>query len=93
MTDIMHDYNEFGKVDIVNAAIAQDKDAFMQAFNNAITAKVSDALDVKKVEIASNLLGTQEVETNEIETTQTEVDGSSDGETVAADTTEVSQEA
>lgn len=91
-TDMMNSFNEFGKVEIVNAALAQDKDAFMQAFNNAISQKVVDALEVKKVEIASNLLGTQEVETNEIETTQAEVDGSSDGQ-VAADATEASQEA
>ena len=91
-TDVMSDYNNLGKVNIIDAAIAQDKDAFMQAFNNAISQKVVDALEVKKVEIASNLLGTQEVETNEIETTQAEVDGSSDGQ-VAADATEASQEA
>jgi len=91
-TDVMSDYNDFAKVSIVDAAIAQDKDAFMQAFNNAISQKVVDALEVKKVEIASNLIGTQEVETNEIETTQAEVDGSSDGESIAADATE-SQEA
>ena len=78
-TDVMSDYNNLGKVNIIDAAIAQDKDAFMQAFNDAISQKVVDALEVKKVEIASNLLGTQEVETNEIETTQAEVDGSRDG--------------
>jgi hypothetical protein len=88
-TDVMSDYNNLGKVNIIDAAIAQDKDAFMQAFNDAISQKVVDALEVKKVEIASNLLGTQEVETNEIETAETEVDGSSDGQLAA----EVSQEA
>lgn len=92
-TDVMSNYNDLSKVDIINAAVAQDKDAFMQAFNNAISQKVVDALEVKKVEIASNLLGTQEVDTNEIEANQTEVDGSIDGESIEADATEASQEA
>ena len=73
-------------VSAVTAAIAGDKEAFMTAFNNAIANKVSDALEVKKVEIASNLLGQEEV-TNEVEGTETEVDGSGD-ETVTADSTE-----
>lgn len=64
-------------VDAVTAAIAGDKEAFLNAFNNAIANKVGDALEVKKVEIASNLLGQEEV-TNEVEGSQTEVDGSGD---------------
>lgn len=91
MTDVMDNYNELARVDLVNAALAQDKDAFMQAFNNAISQKVVDALDVKKVEIASNLLG-QEETPNEIETNQTEVDGSSDATVNADSTEEASQE-
>ena len=53
--------------------------------NAAIAAKMTDALDVKKVEIASNLLGTEE--TNELETTEVEVDGaeSSDAESTDVD--------
>lgn len=70
-------------VDAVNAAIAGDKEAFMAAFNNAISTKVGDALEIKKVEIASTLLGQEEV-SNEIEGSETEVGGSSD-ETVTAD--------
>ena len=70
-------------VDAVTAAIAGDKEAFMTAFNNAIANKVGDALEVKKVEIASNLLGQEEV-TNEIQGLETQVDGSGD----AADSTE-----
>ena len=70
-------------VDAVTAAIAGDKDAFINAFNNAIATKVGDALEVKKVEIASNLLGQEEV-TNEIEGFETEVEGS--GDEVAAET-------
>ena len=65
-------------IDIVNAAVAGDKDSFMAAFNAALSNKVSDALDVKKVEIASNLLGTQEEVPNEVQTDTVEVDGSSD---------------
>ena len=72
---------------IVNAAITGDKDATLTAFNAAIAAKVNDALEVKKVEIASNLLGTEET-TNELETTEVEVDGSESSdaaETAAVD--------
>ncbi|NBR25428.1 MAG: hypothetical protein EBU08_16965 [Micrococcales bacterium] len=65
-------------IDIVNAAVAGDKNSFMAAFNAALSNKVSDALDVKKVEIASNLLGTQEEVPNEVQTDTVEVDGSSD---------------
>lgn len=70
-------------VDAVTAAIAGDKESFLNAFNNAIAAKVGDALEVKKVEIASNLLGQEEV-TNEIQGLETEVDGSG----ITADSTE-----
>jgi hypothetical protein len=80
-------------VDAVTAAIAGDKEAFLNAFNNAIANKVSDALEVKKVEIASNLLGQEEV-TNEVEGIQTEVDGSEDANgSNATSTEEASQEA
>lgn len=75
-------------VDAVTAAIAGDKEAFMNAFNNAIANKVGDALEVKKVEIASNLLGQEEV-TNEIQGLETQVDGSGDA---ATSTEETSQE-
>jgi hypothetical protein len=59
---------------IIDAAISGNMDAFKTAFDSAIAAKVTDALDVKKVEIASTLLGTEEVP-NESETTKVEVDG------------------
>ena len=75
MTDVnntLDAYNDLGTVSIVNAAIAQDKDAFMNAFNSAIAHKVSDALEVKKVEVASSLInsdpGVEEVATQEVET-------------------------
>ena len=72
---------DMGKIDIVNSALAHDKDAFMQAFNSAIAQKVSDALEVKKVEVASSLLNydnmdqevEQELETTEV-TTETETE-------------------
>ena len=74
-------------VDAVTAAIAGDKDAFINAFNNAIATKVGDALEVKKVEIASNLLGQEEV-TNEIEGFEAEVEGSGDEVTAETSTEE-----
>jgi hypothetical protein len=69
----------------VTAAIAGDKESFMAAFNSAIANKVTDALELKKVEIASNLLGAGQ-ESNESETIETEVDGS--GEQSAETSTE-----
>lgn len=66
-------------LNIVDAALAGDKEAFMAAFNAAISTKVSDALEVKKVEIASNLITTEEP--NEIQTISAEVDGSADAPT------------
>ena len=73
-------------INIVDAAIAQDKDAFMQAFNAAIANKVSDALELKKVEIASTLITTpEEVATNEVEPTTTEIDGTESDSSVSND--------
>jgi hypothetical protein len=68
----MENYN------LIDAALANDKEAFMQAFNFAISNKVSDALEIKKVEIASNILTQPEDNTNEINTIETEVDGAND---------------
>ena len=65
-------------VELVNLAIAGDRDALTAAFDNAMAAKVTDALEIKKVEIASNLLGTEE--TDEVTDTTLEVDGT-DGST------------
>ena len=69
-------------VKIVDAALAGDKESFMSAFNSAIADKVSDALEVKKVEIASSLVSPEttettdtEVETNEPTEVETEIDG------------------
>ncbi len=65
-------------LDIVNAALMGDKEAVAAAFNSEIATRVTDALEVKKVEIASTILNTEEP-TNEVETTEVEVDGSTDG--------------
>jgi hypothetical protein len=66
-------------IDLVNAALVGDSGAFKNAFDAAISARVNDALEVKKVEIASSLL-TPEVQTNEIEGLETEIDGSTESE-------------
>jgi hypothetical protein len=73
-------------INIVNAALAKDKEAFTNAFNLAITDRVSNALEVRKVEIASSLLNTEE-EPNEVETIETEVDGSTSSDDGAEPTT------
>lgn len=64
-------------LDIVNAALMGDKETLVAAFNSEIAGRVTDALEVKKVEIASSILNTEEP-TNEVETTEVEVDGSTD---------------
>ena len=69
-------------VDLINAAMTQDKEAFAAAFQAAIADKVTDALEVKKVELASTLI-TPEVEMNEVETTEVEVDGSDESAAAA----------
>lgn len=77
-------------IDAVTAAIAGDKESFINAFNNAIAVKVGDALEVKKVEIASNLLGAGQ-ESNELETVETEVDGSGDEQSAETSTEDTEQ--
>lgn len=46
---------------IVDNALLNDKEGFMSAFQAAMATKVADALEVKKVEVASNMLGAAEV--------------------------------
>ena len=71
----------------VTAAIAGDKEGFQQAFQAALANKVTDALEIKKVEVASNLLGVGQ-ENNEPETVSSEIGGSGDGSAAASDSTE-----
>lgn len=52
---------------IVDSILSQDKEAFADAFNAAIAAKVSDALEVKKVEIASSLITPEMAVEEEVE--------------------------
>jgi hypothetical protein len=59
-------------VKIVDAAIAGDKESFMAAFNSAIADKVGDALEVKKVEVASSLITAPETEVEIDEPTNVE---------------------
>ena len=61
-------------IGLVDAVVAGDKDTFAQAFAAAMATKVSDALEIKKVEVASNLLNAVEVEHEPTEV-ETEVSG------------------
>jgi hypothetical protein len=62
--------------DIVKAALNKDADAFVSAFDTVVNSKISDALEVKKVEIASRMLSPIEVQDNsEVET---EVEGNAE---------------
>lgn len=64
-------------LDMINSIMGNDKESFMTAFNAALATKVSDALEVKKVDLASTLLTTPETEeTNEVEPTEVETVGS-----------------
>lgn len=72
-------------LELVNLAIAGDKDALETAFNAAMATKVSDALEIKKVEIASNLLDTEE--TDETTDTTLEVDGTDGSTDIESDAT------
>ena len=71
-------------LDAVNAAIMGDREGFMQGFQSAIATKVGDALEIKKVEVASSLLSPVEV-TNEIENIEAEIDGSESTAATAGD--------
>lgn len=62
-------------IGIVDTVVANDKEAFMRAFNDALASKIENALDVKKVEVASSLITTQQEVTNEPEETASEVVG------------------
>jgi hypothetical protein len=55
--------------EIVEAITLGDKEGFMSAFYSALAAKVSDALEIKKVEIASTLIApaSSEVVEEEVE--------------------------
>ena len=55
--------------EIVEAITLGDKEGFMSAFHSALAAKVSDALEIKKVEIASTLIApaSSEVVEEEVE--------------------------
>jgi hypothetical protein len=55
----------------IQAAADQDANGFRDAISSALAAKIEDALELKKVEIASNMFNTQEEELSaeqEIET-------------------------
>lgn len=61
---------------MIDAVLSGDKESFMAAFNASLSTKVTDALEIKKVELASNLLTPETEETNEVEPTEIETDGS-----------------
>jgi hypothetical protein len=44
----------------IQAAATQDAHGFRDAINDALAAKISDALEMKRIEIASNMFNNQE---------------------------------
>jgi|APGre2960657373_1045057.scaffolds.fasta_scaffold12460_2 hypothetical protein len=61
-------------LELVNAAISGDRDQAISNFNSILASKVSDALEIKKVELATNLLTPQE-EQNDTTENSIDVDG------------------
>jgi hypothetical protein len=61
---------------LIDAILNGDKEAAHQAFTSSLADKVTDALELKKVEIASNLLGA--VEDNNAVEVETEVDAAAE---------------
>jgi hypothetical protein len=59
---------------LVDSIVANDKESFMQAFNAAIANKVQDALEVKKVEVASSLVTPTETSPEEVVINDTSVE-------------------
>jgi hypothetical protein len=43
---------------LLSAIFSQNADAAAEAFSGALSAKIADALEVKKVEVASNFIST-----------------------------------
>lgn len=77
--------------DLVTAIINGDKDAAKSAFDSMVANKVGDALEIKKVELATNLITPEEV-TDEPTETQTEVDGAADANAAELSTAEAEHE-
>jgi hypothetical protein len=48
---------------LLNAIFSKDENGAMDALNGALAAKIGDALEVKKIEIASNFISTPAAET------------------------------
>lgn len=63
---------------LVNAIFSGNGEAAAEMFNGALSAKLSDALDVKKVEIASNLISPAP-EASEAPVETAAVDGTTQG--------------
>ena len=47
---------------LVNAIFSKDGDAAAEALHGALANKIADALEVKKVEVASNFISTPQTE-------------------------------
>jgi hypothetical protein len=70
-------------VDLVSAVIAGDREAAKAAFDAQVAAKMTDALELKKVEIATSLLTPKEETVDEPTESQEEVDGTANADATA----------
>jgi hypothetical protein len=80
-------------VDLVTAVINGDRDSAVAAFNAMMAGKVSDSLELKKVELATNLFTPEEEVVDEPTESETEVDGTAtESDESSAESTETSAE-
>lgn len=52
---------------LLNAIFSGNADAAAEAFNGALSTKIADALEVKKVEVASNFISTPQPASEPVE--------------------------
>lgn len=69
-------------INLLNAIAAGDKDVMDLSFSDALNAKIADAIDAKKIEVAQGIYGGQVGSEDSIDS----------GEEVDIDTTETSDE-
>ena len=56
---------------LINSIFSRDGESAAEAFNGALASKIADALEIKKVEIASNFISAPAVEAAPVEQVST----------------------
>jgi hypothetical protein len=60
--------NEFSVQDLISLSYDQKPIEFNQAFDSVISAKLADAVNARKIEVAQSMFGTEQEEQEEEET-------------------------